>query len=654
MSVCKPIYPAGTLKKNNLPQIPDFEVLTRAWDDPTLRFDMEKVKVINTLNNALLLSTVLDDYPSLKNRFGQGAITDEEYADFLFDSGNIPDGITDLFLNDFPVQFDFNELTDILGGVTPIPVVPDTGTTGVAPGEGTPFDIPSGSPVIDTNNPAFDDFEFTPIDRFVPGIGYTDLTDWTPGPSLRDYLGQLDFYYQESYSAVINSGICSSFTNPFAKISSLIAIAAGLAGGLSGLMDKINSIVNKIKNFSIGSLISDLAGKLQGLITGAINLVTNLQSQMLSKLGSLKSSIASFAAGGTAGGQRIFEFFNRKLQQTSEFFTDRNMNALKDKVKNVLQMNEDQFEDLLPAVVNLLALKACGVGNFVDSLMQDPINRVKDLMDRVTLTQSMQEAKSLIVTNEVLNAGGVRINPNERRSASSRHASTANQGRNGDGTGSSSAITPTAYVTLPMTDEERDYVQSITADGTPHFVFAESVKTMGTTATNTYNAGGCGAAGHTDQWDPNQNYPDAGWKMIVEKNPFIYAALKRVATRLQEEGLLSGPLTLNSCYRSPYYNRIVLRVCQGSSGAAWNSNHMSAMAVDISTRNLSDFGTAKLIKYASQEGFNRLSVYNTFVHVDIQDGAYRGNWTANYRGNADIRRAVELHRTRQHTEGSRA
>jgi hypothetical protein len=437
----------------------------------------------------------------------------------------------------------------------------------------------------------------------------------------------------------------------------LIAAAAGLTAGLAGLMDKIKSIVDKIKNFSIGSLIGDLAGKLQGLIDGAINAITSLQSQMTSKLESLQSTVANFTQNNPAGGQRNFEFFNKKIQQVKEFLNEPNMNAMKDKVKNILEMNQSQFEDLLPAVVNLLALKACGVTNFVDFLMQDPLNRVKDLMDRTTITYSMQEAKSLVVTNEALNAGAVRINPAQRRVQSggpNGHAASANRGRNGGGTGSQTAITPTEYVTLPMSDEERDYVQAITSAGTEHFVFADSVKQMGTTCQNTYNAGGCGVAGHQDQWDPAQNYADAGWKMIVERNPFMYAGLKRVATRLQEEGLLSGPLTLNSCYRSPYYNRVVLPGCQGNSGAAWNSKHMSAMAIDISTRNLSDFGTAKLIKYVSQEGFNRLSVYNSFVHVDIQDGSYRGNWTANYRNNPDIRRAVELHLTRQHTEGSRA
>jgi hypothetical protein len=677
MSVCKPIYPEGTLKKDNFPQIPDFENLVRAWDDPTLRYDMEQVKVINTLNNALLLSSNLDDYPTLKERFEQGAITDEEYADFIFDSGNNPDSIRDLFLSDFPVQFDFNELTDLLGGVNPLPetFTPDPGNTGVTPNEGINNGLPrptpspvdpvdtggggaggGGSPVIDTGSGVFDDFDTVPIDRFIPGVGFTDLTTWTPGPSVEDYLRQLDFYYAESYSAVINSGICKSFTNPFAKISSLIAAAAGLAGGISSIIDKVKSIVNKIKNFSIGSLIGDLAGKLQGLIDGAINAVINLKKQMLSKLKSLESSVANFVQNMGSGGQRIFEFFNRKIQQVKEFFAEWNMKKLEDKVKSILTMNREQFEDLLPAVINLLALKACGVTNFVDFLMQDPINRIKDLMDRTTLTFSIQESKSLIVTNEALNGGAVRINPRDRRIQSggpNGHAATANRG-NGNGVGSSTAITPTRYVTLPMSEEERAYVQAITSAGTPHFVFAPSVKSMGTESTNVYNSGGCGDPAHQDQWDPNQNYPDAGWKMIVEKNPFMYAGLKRVATKLQEEGLLSGPLLLNSCYRSPYYNRIVLRVCRGNSGAAWNSNHMSAMAIDISTNNLSEFGTAKLVKYCSQEGFNRLSVYNSFVHVDIQDGAYRGNWTANYRNNPDIRRAVELHVSRQHTEGSRA
>lgn len=630
-----------------MPQVPNFEDLVRAWDDPTLRYDMDQVKVINTLNNALLLSVDLSPYPALKDRFeaGDGGITNEEYADFIYQSGTNPNTITDLFYDDFPVQFNFNELSDLLNGAADNTVV-GGGDVGVTPEEA------ENNPIINTGS---DDIaiDFTPIDRFVPGIGYTDLTDWTPGPSLVDYLNKLDFYYADSYSAIINSDICKSFSNPFAKISSLIAAAAGLAGGLSSIIDKVKSVIDKIKNFSIGALISDLAGKLQGLIDGVLDNITGLKDKMLSKLASIQSTVADFLSGGTAGGQRLYEFFNRKVQQVKEFLSEDNINALKDKVKNIMDMNKDQFEDLLPTVVNLLGLKACGISKFVDFLMQEPINRIKDTMDRTTLTQSTQEAKSIIVTNQALRAGAVRVNPNRRRVQSRSHGSSANAGRNGGGTGSSSAITPTSYVTLPMSDEERDYVQSITKDGTAEFIFSESVKSMGTTCVNTYNSGGCGNAAHADQWDPAQNYPDAGWKMIVEKNPFMFAGLKRVSERLKADGELSAPLLLNSCYRSPYYNRVVLRTCRGNSGAAWNSKHMSAMAMDISTNNMSNFGTAKLIKYLSQEGFNRISVYNSFVHVDIQDGSYRGDWTANYRGNADIRRAMELHKTRQHTEGNR-
>jgi len=71
---------------------------------------------------------------------------------------------------------------------------------------------------------------------------------------------------------------------------------------------------------------------------------------------------------------------------------------------------------------------------------------------------------------------------------------------------------------------------------------------------------------------------------------------------------------------------------------------MAAMAIDISTRNLTNEGTAKLVQRLSEEGFSRMSVYNTFVHADIKDmGTYRGNWTGNYRGSSAIRRAMEIH-----------
>lgn len=730
MSVCKPIYPEGSLRKDNLPIVPNYEDLVAARYDRSLRYNMEEVRTLNTLNNALLLSVDLTPYPTLKNRFDQSAITDEEYVDFLFTSVNDTTTIKELFLSDFPVQFNFDDLVDILGGrgtarnvdlsgdttvlvyrggvvlteqnnstVTisdgttltdgnGLTITVDNGLTITSANGNTvsiegnnKFPIESGTVftsqsadsisvtavgqvtlmplsessvdnIVNTGGITFEDIDTVPIDRFVPGIGYSNTTDWVPGSSIVDYLNQLDFFLSENFSAAIRAGVCAAFTNPFSKISSLIALAAGFAGGIASILGGISSIINDIKNFSLSSLISDLNSKLQSLASDALNLIGSLKNQLLSKLNSIESTLANIVNNIKSGGQRIYKYFKAKIDQVRNFFSEENMQALRDKVKGVFDMNQAQFEELLPNVLNSLALKVCGVTNYIDTVMQGPVNKISDQVNNFTLTFDIQAAASISITNRALQSGAIRVNPTTRIEVGNRSASTANR-VNGNGGSGSTSIAPSNFVTVPITDNERQFVQSISSTGNQWFVFSEGIREMGQRATSAYQAGGCGVAGHSDQWDAAENTPDAGWAVVAQRHPGILAMLKRVSTRLQEDGLLSDPLTLNSLFRSRYYNRVYLPGCQGNRGAAQNSLHMSAMAVDVSTRNLSALGTAKLVQYASQEGFNRMSVYNTFVHMDIKDGSYRGNWTNNFRGNADIRRAIELHLTRQHTEGSR-
>lgn len=73
-----------------------------------------------------------------------------------------------------------------------------------------------------------------------------------------------------------------------------------------------------------------------------------------------------------------------------------------------------------------------------------------------------------------------------------------------------------------------------------------------------------------------------------------------------------GPLTLNSAYRSPEYNKQV--------GGATNSMHTQGKAIDVSTQGMSPETKARLLKSALQSGFTSVGFYPNFLHFDTRSG----------------------------------
>lgn len=70
--------------------------------------------------------------------------------------------------------------------------------------------------------------------------------------------------------------------------------------------------------------------------------------------------------------------------------------------------------------------------------------------------------------------------------------------------------------------------------------------------------------------------------------------------------------SINSGYRTPYYNATL-------SGAVPNSSHTLGMAADISVKNYSEEQVDMMLEALRRAGFQRFGLYNTFIHVDVDD-----------------------------------
>jgi len=81
--------------------------------------------------------------------------------------------------------------------------------------------------------------------------------------------------------------------------------------------------------------------------------------------------------------------------------------------------------------------------------------------------------------------------------------------------------------------------------------------------------------------------------------------------KLEELRKLTGPLIINSGYRSVSYNASV--------GGIKNSEHIKGNAADIRAVNMSPYN----VYYIADKMFNGVGRYATFTHVDVGENVYR-------------------------------
>lgn len=420
----------------------------------------------------------------------------------------------------------------------------------------------------------------------------------------------LNFFLDRNAAAGITGGFCSAFGNTFAKLSELSMFVGGAGALLSGLA-----------NFSLASLI----GPIMAIKDKIFSLVDNLSRNLMQQVGSMIQNLTSSLSGSKGNNKGMFVFINKKAQNIKEFLSDLNMKTLKEKIEAVMTSMAGQFQELTLDNIAFLMFRLCQLAEMVQNFLQNPMEKFQSMIFQMTANMANMSTYSATNAQHIINNGGMYIPIPDRASTRRAAAQEVNQNV------TSGSIQPGTFIAEDITDEEMNWVAGLTKDGDGNIKFSSNVQVMGTQSTNWFNSLQRGP------YNPDENFPDAGWKMIANTNPSIFIMLRRVSKKMGIQ------LTLNSGFRSPYYNWYIANQGAYNNGVARHSKHMEAKACDISTSNMSSDQTAQFIQHCSEEGFNRLSVYGTFVHVDIAPGANRGNWTGNYRGNDTIKRAVELH-----------
>ena len=404
------------------------------------------------------------------------------------------------------------------------------------------------------------------------------------------YLENMDTYYTNNFASSTDS-FCTIF---------------------SGILNQIFDIINTVKNV-IGAILN-----IKTLIEGLIDtlkkklfyLVTQLINQVSECLGSIKG-IAN------------------TVRQTADFFSDLNMQTLKDTVNGVIESASNKFANITQQNIDYLVYRFCQLSNAVEQFMRSPLTALQNSLKSCTNIKNVLTNASTEFNLAAVAAGAFRMSDDNVASIKDRLAGNLNN-RADPGLDLAGQAKPGRWYTRPFTQEEiniaifiraaeRDQLRDGSHPGSKWFDFS----TIGKSFDNIIEG------------RPDLKKPGIGVKGLEIDTLILGMRIaEKLGVRLQ---ILSG-------YRTPEFNSI-------TDGASTTSLHMSGLALDCSR---SAFGTdtdsgEKFIRVASEEGAMEIITYNDFIHIAI---GCRRKFLTNTSGSLAHQRALELHKADQFRIGA--
>lgn len=421
-------------------------------------------------------------------------------------------------------------------------------------------------------------------------------------------LGQLDFYLDANFGQTISAGFCSVLANPFQNIMELVAkieIAKGL--------------VTELANFSFQDFLNGVVAKIMGPLTALkdmiLGIVDSIKSTLTNLVENTKKKFNKIVKDLKAGAAKLERMVNKMVNGIKDFFSDSSTSTLKEQLEKFISSAASQFEKLTLDSLAFLLFSFCKLTEGIQSFLKSPVDAFSNFVQSIAAASLAVESMSLKNTQQAVEAGAVRISQEDITKSQEQMRETINQQYKASEQAQTQRQAPsrtegtiapvqqdtqapvqttTVIPYIPsreLTDDERDAIDGMTSSGIPgHITFSDSVRNMGKSVS-----------------DAND---DDGWRMI---DPIVWVKLVKVSARM------SKTFTINSAYRSPQYNQRI--------DGAKNSYHMHRKAIDVSTRGFTVAEREQFIRYCSEEGFNGIGVYGTFIHVDIRPN--RVYWTGN-------------------------
>lgn len=390
-----------------------------------------------------------------------------------------------------------------------------------------------------------------------------DISASTP-INITQYFEQLDLYYNDNYAASLSGGFCSAFGGQLLELASLVSGAVNL--------------INQLKNFTISGAL--ILAKLNAIKEILNNLVDSLKEKLLQQINNIVEKLATFKNMVVSAANAI----GKKITQAKNFFSDLNMKNIKEKIEGIIAKMAGGYEEITPEVIAYILFRLCKLTEIVSGFMQSPVDGLKAVMNAYAVQSALFSNFSMASTAEAVRDGHFRRDPIDLARERDRAIETSN----------SSGIS--TYVSRAPTAEEIQMALEIKA-ATNEQIFSNSFAAASLISFERLGPRSIADAPYT-------------WQRL---NQDVLTRIFIVAKRLNTK------LYINSGWRS-YASQAIIKANDPDAASPGNSLHESGQALDVSMRDRTDEFRNNFIRAASEEGYNAIGTYPTFIHVDTRGG----------------------------------
>jgi hypothetical protein len=414
------------------------------------------------------------------------------------------------------------------------------------------------------------------------------------------FLNELEAFYNGDFSVSILGGFCSLMTNVFGVINAFF----DLVDQINALYEDALKFIEKIKNIEDAIKAAFEKIKVKALIEAIKKKIVEMIEQAIIKVCMAISNFSVESITGpitSAVESRIVVKVEEEKTKIGEFCNVENIRRLVAKIKRLIDyavglFANPSFEEIQFLIARLCALAAGLEGLFKG--LKAPLNDFGNRYDEVFNT--IRNASNR-VTGEAIRSGAIRMSEESKRQKINNAKELWEKAGN--------VRTPTIkeYRDIPSYKdiEKASSSTGVTVTPIPDVPISTAIITD-IPAPNTVNSApllkfsGC--------WVSEMNPPSEGWTKLDMSVKVLLVRLQQAA---QKEGIISGPIYINSGWRSVQYNDKI--------GGAKASQHLNGLAVDIVWDGFAARSdkTNQFVALAKKQGFRGIGLYNSFVHLDI-------------------------------------
>jgi hypothetical protein len=414
------------------------------------------------------------------------------------------------------------------------------------------------------------------------------------------FLNELEAFYNGDFSVSILGGFCSLMTNVFGIINAFF----DLVDQINALYEDALKFIEKIKNIEDAVKAAFEKIKVKALIEAIKKKIVEMIEQAIIKVCMAISNFSVESITGpitSAVESRIVVKVEEEKSKIGEFCNVENIRRLVQKIKRLIDYAVGLFANPSFEEIQFLIARLCALATGLEGLFKGLKGPLSDFGNRYDEVFNTIKNASNRVTGEAIRAGGIRMSEESKRQQINNAKDVWEKAGN--------IKTPTSkeYRDIPSYEaiEKASSSTGVIVTPIPDVPISTAIITDIPSPTAVNSAPSLKFSGC---WVSEMNPPSEGWTKL-DMNVKVY--LIRLQQAAQKEGIISGPIYINSGWRSVQYN--------AKEGGAKSSQHLNGFAVDIVWDGFAARSdkTSKFVALARKQGFRGIGLYNTFIHLDI-------------------------------------